>query len=76
MSRPSLATAALPHSSWVGFIVCLTLLPAAIAAAVQIRHWEHAPYELSIRIAIEAPGQLREKLEIELPRYIQQRIDT
>jgi hypothetical protein len=76
MFRPSLATAALPYSSWAGFVVCLTLLPNVIAAAVQIRHWEHAPYELSIHIAIEAPGQLREKLQIELPRYIQQRIDT
>jgi len=77
--KPSLssrATTALVHLSLAGIVACVSLLATRLAEAVQIRHWEHAPYELSIRIAIEAPGQLREKLEIELPRYIQQRIDT
>ena len=77
--KPSLssrATTALFHLSLAGIVACVSLLATRLGEAVQIRHWEHAPYELSIRIAIEAPGQLREKLEIELPRYIQQRIDT
>lgn len=76
ISFSSRATTALVHLSLAGIVACAPLLATRLAEAVQIRHWEHAPYELSIRIAIDAPGQLREKLETELPRYIQQRIDT
>jgi hypothetical protein len=38
--------------------------------------WEGSPYRINAVLAVDAPGELADQLAVELPRYLEQRVNT
>jgi hypothetical protein len=57
----------------VGLFVAAASIALQSAAAEQDKYWDQQPYRISVSLAIDAPGDLADRLAAELPAYLERR---
>ncbi|HEY3392084.1 MAG TPA: hypothetical protein VGK58_05215 [Lacipirellulaceae bacterium] len=62
--------------SAIGSIAIALLWQLHIWASDDDRGWEFRPYQIKAVVALDVPGGLAEKLAMELPRHLRERVDA